>query len=88
MFTKDNIKISISRFDKPVLDYQIMNSNYYSIYLDSLKIYDLDIVKCNKLYYNGRVRKKKLSKMGCIILMYYYRRDEAHFRWVINKEGE
>ena len=57
---------NFSRFDKPVLDYQIMNSNYYSVYLDSLKIYDLDIVKCNKLYYNGRVRKRNYLKWGAL----------------------
>ena len=57
---------NFSRFNRPVLDYQIMNSNYYSIYLDSLKIYDLDIVKCNNLYYNDRVRKRNYLKWGAL----------------------
>ena len=57
---------NFSRFNRPVLDYQIMNSNYYCVYLDSLKIYDLDIVKCNKLYYNGRVRKRNYLKWGAL----------------------
>ena len=55
-----------SRFDKPILDYKILNDDYDYVYLDALKIYDLDIVKCRKLYYNERVRKRKYVKWGAL----------------------
>ena len=58
-FTKPN-------FNKPVLDYKIMNENYGNVYLDSLKIWDLDIVKCKKLYYNERIRKRRYLKWGAL----------------------
>jgi hypothetical protein len=63
------IQININnytRYNKPVLDYKIINDNYSYIYLDSLKIYELDIVKCNKLYYNDRIRKRRYLKWGAL----------------------
>ena len=41
-----------SRFNKPVLSYQIMNSDYDKIYIDNFKIFDLNIVKGSNLFYN------------------------------------
>ena len=52
--------------NKPVLDYKLMNENYGYDYLDSLKIWDLDIVKCRKLYYNERIRKRRYIKWGAL----------------------
>ena len=57
---------NFTRFNKPVLDYKIMNKKYGHVYLDSLKIYDLDIVKCNKLYYNDRIKKRRYLKWGAL----------------------
>ena len=63
------IQININnytRFNKPILDYKIINNNYGYVYLDSLKIYELDIEKCNKLYYNDRIRKRRYLKWGAL----------------------
>ena len=57
---------NFTRFNRPVLDYKIMNENYGNVYLDSLKIWDLDIVKCKKLYYNERIRKRRYLKWGAL----------------------
>ena len=57
---------NFSRFDKPILDYKIMNSSYGYVYINGLKIYDLDIVKSRRLYYNERVRKRKYVKWGAL----------------------
>ena len=63
------VQININNFtifNKPILDYKLINDNYYYVYLDSLKIYDLDIVKCNILYYNDRIRKRRYLKWGAL----------------------
>ena len=57
---------NFTRYNKPVLDYKLINDNYGYNYLDSLKIYELDIVKCNKLYYNERIRKRRYLKWGAL----------------------
>ena len=44
---------NFSRFDKPILDYKVMNNNYGYTYIDGLKIFDLDIVKSKNMYYNA-----------------------------------
>ena len=43
-----------SRFNKPVLSYQLLNQKYDKLYLNNFKIYDLDIVKSNEIYYNDK----------------------------------
>ena len=63
------IQININNFtkhNKPILDYSIINNNYGYNYLDSLKIWDLDIVKCKKMYYNERIRKRRHIKWGAL----------------------
>ncbi|MBQ6476815.1 MAG: hypothetical protein IJI43_00005, partial [Bacilli bacterium] len=65
--SKDLEKIQIninnySRFNKPILDYRIINNSYGIVYFNGLKIYDLDIVKSKKLYYNEYIRKRNYLK--------------------------
>ena len=63
------IQININNFtkhNKPILDYSIINKNYSYNYLDSLKIWDLDIVKCKKMYYNEPIRKRRYVKWGAL----------------------
>ncbi|MBQ3421414.1 MAG: hypothetical protein IJH34_07040 [Romboutsia sp.] len=55
-----------SRFNKPILDYQIINNSYGIVYFNGLKIYDLDIVKSKKLYYNEYIRKRNYLKWGAL----------------------
>ena len=55
-----------SRFNKPILDFRILDHVYSYDYLTALKILDLDIVKCKNMYYNERVRKKKYLKWGAL----------------------
>ena len=57
---------NFSRFHHSMLDYKLLNDNYYYVYLDSLKIYELDIVKCKKMYYNERVRRRRHIKWGAL----------------------
>ena len=57
---------NFSRFNKPVLDYQITNNSYGIVYFRGLRIYDLDIVKCNNLYYNERIRKRNYLRWGAL----------------------
>ena len=57
---------NFTRYNKPVLDYKFINDNYGYNYLDSLKIYELDIVKCKKMYYNERIRKRRHIKWGAL----------------------
>ena len=63
------IQININNFtkiNKPILDYSILNKEYNHNYLDSFKIWDLDIVKCKKMYYNERDRKRRYLKWGTL----------------------
>lgn len=55
-----------SRFNKPVLNYKIMDSSYGVVYFRGLRIYDLDIVKCKYLYYNKNIRKKNYIRWGTL----------------------
>ena len=69
--SKDLEKIQIninnySRFNKPILDYRIINNSYGIVYFNGLKIYDLDIVKSKKLYYNEYIRKRNYLKWGAL----------------------
>ena len=57
---------NFSRFKKPVLDYQIINNDYSHVYFNGLKIWDLDIVKCKKLYYSDIERQEKYLKWGAL----------------------
>ena len=57
---------NFTRFKRPVLDYKIMNESLGNVYLESLKIWDLDIVKCKKMYYNERIRKRRHIKWGAL----------------------
>ena len=57
---------NFTRFNKPVLDYQIINNSYGIVYFSGLKIYDLDIVKCKCLYYNNNIRKRNYIKWGTL----------------------
>lgn len=55
-----------SRFNKPILDFGIINSSYDIVYFRGLKIYDLDIVKCRYVYYNEYIRKRNYIKWGML----------------------
>ena len=55
-----------SKYNKPVLDYQIINNSYGIVYFNGLKIFDLDIVKSKKLYYNEYIRKRNYLKWGAL----------------------
>ena len=55
-----------SKYNKPVLDYQIINNSYGIVYFNGLKIFDLDIVKCRSMYYNENIRKRNYIKWGCL----------------------
>ena len=58
--------INFTKINKPILDYSILNKEYNHNYLDSFKIWDLDIVKCKKMYYNERDRKRRYLKWGVL----------------------
>ncbi len=55
-----------SKYNKPVLDYQMINNSYGIVYFNGLKIYDLDIVKCRSMYYNENIRKRNYLKWGAL----------------------
>ena len=55
-----------SRFNKPILNFGILDQVYSYDYFNALKILDLDIVKCKNMYYNERVRKKNYLKWGAL----------------------
>ena len=55
-----------SRFGKSVLNYKMMNYTYQYVYLDNIKIWDLDIIKAQELYYKGLKRVKRYIKWGVL----------------------
>ena len=55
-----------SRFNKPILNFMMLDTVNSITYLDSLKIFDLDIVKSKKMYYNERERKRIYLKWGAL----------------------
>ena len=55
-----------SRFGKSVLSYKMMNYTYQYVYLDNIKIWDLDIIKTRELYYKGLKRVKRYIKWGAL----------------------
>lgn len=55
-----------SRFGKSVLNYKMMNYTYQYVYLDNIKIWDLDVIKAKELYYKGLKRVKRHIKWGVL----------------------
>ena len=52
---------NFSRFNKPILDYRLKDTTYDNLYINNIKILDLDIVKCKKLYYSDGVKRNYLK---------------------------
>ena len=84
----DVIQINInnfSRFDKPILDYQILNNSYSYVYFRGLKILDLDIVNCRSVYYN-QSRKRKVIKWGALFSCITFEEMEPILNELLNKK--
>ena len=66
----ENLKViqininNFSRFNKPIIDYRIMNNSYGYIYLNNISIYDLDIIRSKKLYDNKLTRIRRYIRWG------------------------
>ena len=70
-YNKDLVVIQINinnftRFNKPILDFKIIDNTYSNIYLNNIEIFDLDIVKSSKVYYNEDEKGRNYLKWGAL----------------------
>ena len=83
------IQININyfnRFDRPILDYQMMNYSYSYVYFRGLKIYDLDVVSSKKLYYNKSTRKRNAVRCGALFSCTKIEDMEPIIKELLNKK--
>ena len=52
------------RFNKPLLDYKLINDKYGYVYFDGIKIWDLYVNKSKRMYDDELKRKKRYIKWG------------------------
>lgn len=52
------------RFNRPVLDYKLINDKYGYVYFDGIKIWDLYVNKSKRMYDDELKRKKRYIKWG------------------------